>query len=326
MTRPIKFFDFDLEATAAARWGPIIDAHLDVLPNVTKQLSKLIDSFGFATSVIKPFYEWCNKDNVYHYDEIQYVAQRLGMEPFHILLMQLVYETSTACTSTILTYGENKKLFFRTMDWPMLFLKDITVGLNVKRGSKHIAKVITWVGYVGFLSVNNIIERYTIAINYRRTHHPTIFSMLYNLNRIRQLIWPIGYLIREIIEQNIKESNVATILQSRQIVSPCYVTIYSSEGTSYVITRDCDQTVDIRSSNLIQTNCDWNKTTPDILHSIKRRDLVQQIQDQIISDEITDESEIVKLLMQEPIINEETIYLVTMHQNDNGDHMNAFVV
>jgi|SRR5579872_1810797 len=326
MTHLIKFFDFDLETTATARWGPIIDAHLDVLPNVTKQLHRLIDSFGFATSVIKPFYDWCNKDNVYHYDEIQYVAQRLGMEPFHILLMQLIYETSSACTSTILTYGNNKKLFFRTMDWPMDFLKSITIGLNVKRGSKQIAKVVTWVGYVGFLSANNIQERYTIAINYRRTCNPTILSMLYNLNRIRQLIWPIGYLIREVIEQNIKESTVATILQSRPIVSPCYITIYSPENTSYVITRDCDQTVDIRSTNLIQTNCDWNKTSPDILHSIKRRDLAQQIQDKITSDKITDEAEIVKLLMQEPIINEETIYLMTMHVNDNGDHLNAFVV
>jgi len=332
LERNIKFYDFDLLASAKERWGPIFDAHLQFLPGAITEIKKLIDSFGFATAVIKPFYEWCDKGDIYYYDEITYIAKRLGFDSFHVLLMQLIYETSTACTATVINYDDNKKLFFRTMDWPLMFLKDLTIGLNVKRGNKLIAKAITWVGYVGFLTATNIIEGYTITINYRQTVEPTIINMLYNLNRIRQLIWPIGYLIREIMEKRIEEENTISILQAREIVSPCYITIYSHNFCSYIITRDCDKTVDFRGENLIQTNCDWNKNTPDILYSIDRRDKVNQIQQKIISEKITDELEIVNLLLQSPIINEETIYLVIMYlktdakNKDNDMTMLAFTV
>ena len=321
-SRQVKFYDFDLDKTAAERWGPIIDAHLEYLPTAIKEIKKLIDSFGIATTVIKSFYEWFDKGDIYYYDEIKYIAERLGFDPFHVLLMQLIYETSTACTATVLTYGKNQTLFFRTMDWPMMFLKDLTIGLNVKRSNKIIARVVSWVGYVGFLTANNSTENYTITINYRQTTNPTILSMLFNLNRIRQLIWPIGYLVRELMEKRVKEDNAISLLQCREIVSPCYITVYSQTATSYIITRDCDKTVDIRSENLIQTNCDWNKSEPNILYSLERRAKVQKIQEKITKKNITNELEIVGMLMQTPIINEETIYLLTMY----GNTVSAYVV
>lgn len=315
--RQVKFYDFDLLTSAEEKWGPIFDAHSQFLPEAIKEIKKLIDSFGFATTVIKSFYEWCDKSDIYYYDEIKYIASRLGFDPFHVLLMQLIYETSTACTATVINYDDNKKLFFRTMDWPLMFLKDLTIGLNVKRGDKLIAKVITWVGYVGFLTASNTVEGYTVTINYRQTVEPTIINMMYNLNRIRQLIWPIGYLVREIMEKRTKEDNAISILQGREIVSPCYITIYSHTSSSCIITRDCHKTVDLRNDNLVQTNCDWGKTNPDILYSVERREKVQQIQKKVLDDKITNEAEIVDLLSQSPIINEETVYLVIMYGNDS---------
>lgn len=319
MKKSPKYYDFDLELEPSKRWGPIIDDHQQFIPGLYENLRKLLDNFGMALQVIRPFYELTSKDSIYYYDEITYIAGRIGLSPYEILLMQLVYETSAACTSTVISYGPNdEKLFFRTMDWPMLFLKDLTIGLNVKRGDKLICKVVTWVGFIGFLTATSIDEKYTVSVNYRQTQEPNIWSILTNLNRLRQMIWPVAYLVRDLMERRVKRNIAFTQLQGTKIVSPCYLTFFNHNkptSTSYVITRDWDQTVDLRNSDIIQTNCDWGKSSPNILYSLERRKLVAKIQKFATKNKDLKPEQIIEILQRFPIINEETIYLFCKYKD-----------
>ncbi|XWV25697.1 acid ceramidase-like protein [Tupanvirus soda lake] len=306
--KPITFYDFDLQLPAAKRWGPIFDTHIDYLPNLQNSLRNILNQFGLLPSFIKPIYNMTSENNILYYDEICYIAERIGFSSFEALLMQLIYETSSACTATVLKVG-TKNFFFRTMDWPMMFLKDITIGLNIKRGSKLLGKVTTWLGYVGFLTATNTIDNYTITINYRRTKDITLTSIASNLYRTVRMYWPIGYLVRHIIENSFNIIDAKNSLETAPLISPCYATIYVPDHQSYIITRDCDKLVDTRTENLIQTNCDWNKTEPNILWSLERINMINKIQKNIdaVNGDLTS-NEILTLLLKHPVLNEETVY------------------
>ena len=313
--REITFYDFNLDLPVEKRWGPIIDAYDDYLPRLRDQLILILGQFGFATNIIKPIYQLTSEDNIMYYDEICYIAGRIGLDPYEVLLMQLIYETSSACTAAVLKVG-SKDFFFRTMDWPMMFLKDITIGLNIRKAGQLIGKVTTWLGYLGFLTATNTIDNYTLTINYRRTKEISIGTLVKNLYSAVSMKWPIGYLVRYVIENSINKTDALDSLTKAELISPCYITMYVPNGETSIITRDCDKTVDIRTSELVQTNCDWNRTEPNILWSIERVSAIKNVQDVLDRSQNPSSKKILKLLLKHPVLNEETIYVHFQYGNE----------
>ncbi|AGC02196.1 Ntn (N-terminal nucleophile) hydrolase [Acanthamoeba polyphaga moumouvirus] len=250
-----------------------------------------------------------------YYDEISYISERIGIDLYETLLLQLVYETTSACTTAILDVNDNK-FYLRTMDWPMDFLRDITIGLRIIKNSEIIGHVVTWLGYVGFLTVKNIQHEYSIAINYRTTGNMTLFLAIKNAYRAATLKWPIGYLVRYILEKNLTLSKAKTYFINVELISPCYITLFSSNDSSYVITRNCDKSINVRSTNLIQTNCDYNKNEPNILWSIERREYIQKVINKINnSEKKISYKKLIKAISKFPVVNKDTIYI---HFQYNG--------
>jgi len=317
--KKIIYYDFDLTQTAEKNWGPIFDDYSDCLVQIRTELKNILKQFGVGTFLAEQIYHTINTNKILYYDEISYIAKRIGLEIYEILLMQLIYETSSACTSAVIKIGTNE-FFFRTMDWPLTFLKDITIGLNIKSNNKLIGKVTTWLGYVGFLTATNTIDNYTIAINYRRTKEVSIIALAENLHRTISFKWPIGYLVRNIIEKNCCLYDAKVILETSELISPCYVTLYVPNYKTYIITRDCNakNEVNTRTENLIQTNCDWNKTEPNILWSLERIKTIRSVQKKIDKTDHTTlkSSDILELLLQKPVLNQETIYVHYQYENE----------
>lgn len=201
--KSITYYDFDLHSTPEQRWGPIFDEYSHKLDDFRKILKQLLSSYGLDTEIIKFVYSatlhMTSSNNIMFYDEILYISHRIKLDPHEVLLLQLIYEVSSACTCAVIKI-DAKEIFFRTMDWPMTFLKDITIGLNIRSGEEYIGRVITWLGYVGYLTATNIKYNYTIAINYRRTTNISLTSLARNFFRTIYLAWPIGYLVRHIID------------------------------------------------------------------------------------------------------------------------------
>lgn len=306
--RNIEYYDFAIDKSIETRWDPIFMDFQTQIDTLKIKLESIISPYASIIGYLDTAYQSYPKDKIMHHSEICYIAKKIGMTPFKILLLQLIYETSSACTSAILQTSD-QDFFIRTMDWPMDFLKDITIGLNIIKNGVIIGKAVTWLGYLGYLTASNIIDNYTIAINYRRTKMVNITSLMKNLFRTVKLKWPIGYLVRYIIESQYSSSDARDILIMTELISPCYITMYIPQIQSCIITRDCDKTVNVRTEKLIQTNCDWNKTEPDILWSVERRNKVSQIQDLLLKEKNLTETQILDYLMIYPIINDETIYV-----------------
>lgn len=318
--KEVIFYDFDLELNEEKKWGPIFDIYANYLPKLKKTLEDILEQFEITPKFIESLYNMIPipENNILFYNEICYIAKRIGISLHKALLMQLVYETSSACTTTLLKIGIDE-FFFRTMDWKMLFLKDVTIGLNIKRGTRLIGKTTTWLGYVGFLTATNTNEKYTICINYRRTKNITFIDLTINLYRTVTMKWPIGYLVRYIIENNLDVYNAKKSLENSQLISPCYITLYVPGYQTYIITRDCDKLVDTRTNELIQTNCDWNKKEPNILWSLERIKFIkntQNIINKLHNNQTSDVKNILKLLLKFPVINEETIYVHFQFKNE----------
>lgn len=305
--KKVKYYDFDLNKSASDRWGPIIDDNKEYIPDTMLAIHKLLDQYGMAQNIIQLLYSMTNNKDVYYLDEINYLSTRLGLEVHQLLILQLVYEASSACTTNILKIN-NKDLFFRTMDWDLSSLKNITIGLNIIKNDQIICKAVTWIGYIGLLTATNLVHNFTICVNYRKTTDMNIFNILNNVRKIVNRIWPIGYFIRYSMELNIGKNVAIDLLKTTEFVSPCYLTIFSADG-SKILTRDADKCIAERTDNLYQTNCDYDKSEPDILFSAKRNELIKEINKKISTENITSAKRILKLLMRNPIINDHTIYV-----------------
>lgn len=322
----VQSYDFNLDLHPSQRWVHIFQANQDKILKAKSSIKQLLVSMNFGTveTFVSPVITTMNSLNkILHSDEIECIARQMGMSFNEVLILQLIYEASSACTSAVLNIG-GKPLFFRTMDWPMKFLKDITIKLNIKRNGHLIGTGITWIGYVGLLTATHIPnpfskyfeddhQLYSIAVNFRRTKEMTLTQLLKNAYKTSNMDWPVGYLVRNMIELEYSYGTTIDLLSLSKLISPCYLTLCSSDGSGIVLTRDADKLVSNRNSNLIQTNCDYDRTEPNILFSVERRELIKKIEIEL-NDHINSYpmnlnlNYILNKLLVNPILNNETIY------------------
>jgi len=324
--KEVPTYNFDLSLPANKRWEVIFDSFSGKdIGYLRDEGRKILNPYSSMISIVDNFIISFS-DKIMFYEELQYISKRTNMLFSEVLLLQLVYEANSACTSAIFTIdnksktGKSKysqdstnrigrsKYFFRTMDWDMEFLKKFTIKLNVMREGEMITEAVGWLGLVGYFTATSIKNKYSISVNYRRTTNQ--MNILNNIYRTINGYYPIAYLVRVVVNShNIKETIKS--LKNTQLISPCYFIVCDwntykdiSLVRDCIITRDCDGTVNKRTTELIQTNCDFDKTGPNILYSIERRNLFKAILS------TTDGS--VNDFLRQPIINHETIYLYYM--------------
>jgi len=315
----IPYFDFDLNRKGTERWDHIFDHFSARLGDIKKKLLGIVNQYGSINPMAGTIYNMMDHKTIMFHDEILFIADRLKMPPHQILALQLIYEFSSACTTGIFRIGSDE-YFFRTMDWSLDFLKEITIGLNLLKGKRQIGKVIGWLGCVGFFT--GVMPDYEIAVNYRRTAPMNIPQLVMNVMKTFGMRWPISYMVRYAMENEFKLPNIIKLCTDAQLISPTYLTIHVTNAelniSSQIITRDADKIVDIRyldqpSPYLIQTNCDHDKTYPDIMWSLERRELFDLILAELTELHNTNgrcsKKTVLKSLCRAPIVNSETIYL-----------------
>lgn len=307
-------FTIDLDKAPRDRWTELITHfksdclaainHLDAEVNSTflgKTLSMVATS---AASV------YLMTGNVLYKDEIESIAGILGIPAQQVLLAQLSYEMHSCCSSIVVNC-DGTNMFYRTMDWPLDYLKKLTCKLDFKRNGRVIFTSISWAGFIGILTAM-VPSKYAISVNFRTSDG----NLLGNAKRCLTMSWPTGYLVRELLEMELSYDDLIYQLQACHLISPCYFTVCNATGVSNVIIRDFDKCVQTLSSAeagyLIQTNKDpGNLSSCNILRSYEREALARKIiaekggQWQSIDD-------VVKAFTVDPILNEETVYICGM--------------
>jgi len=242
-------------------------------------------------------------------DELQSIATAMDVEFKYVLLLQLCYEACACCTSAV-TKINNEYAFFRTMDWPMDFLKDLTVNLEFMKNGKLVFIATTWVGYIGVLTAT-VPTKYSLAVNYRQTKNVSISSVASNIMGLLNMNWPVGYLIRDICEKNLSYKDMLYHLCNAKLVSPCYITVCGTKQHPKIITRDPSGYSSYKDEYVVQTNCDQCKVIPDILYSVDRRNKITEI---IVENKnnFKDIKTVIDKFYVSPIKNSETIYYSIM--------------
>lgn len=241
-------------------------------------LEKQIDNelnvvFGVSTLAyaMKKATEW---NYVMYSQELISISKATGIHLGKLTMMQLMYEMCACCTSVVVNNSQTGHpmhirrynvqfktmplLLFcflsGTMDWDADFLKDLTIELEFIKKGKPIAIVTTWLGYVGVFTgmrLNSMgseneqknTNGYTVSLNFRRSDRPSLWT---NIVRTLRYEWPVGFLIRHVLETVDSMDEAFLRLARTRLVAPCYL-ILSGCGPNdgILIVRDRDGPVSI---------------------------------------------------------------------------------
>lgn len=250
-----------------------------------------------------------NKDKIMFYDEIQYWSEKLEVPFFKVVIMQLLYEVNSACTTFVGNF-DRKNTMIRTMDWPMDFLKEFTYHATFHKNNKPIYEAICWVGAVGIFTGKSITNNYSLALNFRRTKDVSLTTIFNNFKNTISSYWPVAYLTRFVLENDYDIDTVKNILESCPLISPVYYILNNFNSNPMIFQRDPEDCKVITGNQVVQTNCDNDKTEPDIMYSVSRIKQVNKVLKKTNKLE-----EVIKGVNKYPVVNEETIYMSIINKD-----------
>ncbi len=303
----------NLDLPEDKRWIQLLEIYSDRLMKIKPILKQLIEmQLSNYKYLLYPLIKLYKVSGFIKYKrELESIARFLEIDFEYVLLLQLYYEMNAACTSVV-TKISDSYCMFRTMDWPMEFLKELTVNLIFMKNNKILFYGTSWVGYIGLLTVT-IPDKCCIAINYRRTSLSK-YGILKNMFNCMTLSWPIGYLVRDICENSYNVDMIRLLLKKSNLISPCYITLCYVDRKPEIIKREPDSYSIESGDFVIQTNCDNDKLEPNILYSIERRTICTQVLTEK-NNLFETVDELITSLYTEPILNSETIYLNILNPN-----------
>lgn len=308
---------------------------IDLAEHPSRQWNKLIKDYKHSILVIIDWYKKKKRNNLLLYTgiecglkilnseqmimygkELTAIAEQLGVNEGIVIALQFIYETCACCTSVITNKNELGAIHhFRTMDWEMNELKDLTVIIDAYNGDNFLFSAVTWAGYIGILT--GMTKKYSIAVNFRSGD----VTLLDNLKHAQADRWPIGYLVRDILsKQGLTYKEAVNILSNAELIAPTYFSIAGTnrlEGV--IITRSPISVISkCELSNewfLIQTNIDQEKLTDNktnnMLKSKERYNIVNKYLNNL-QEHAIGESELKAIGFLKYVNNDTTIYKVYM--------------
>ncbi|KAL0481892.1 acid ceramidase [Acrasis kona] len=259
------------------------------------------------------------------------ISSSVGMDFKNLLSFNLGYDFLAYCTSITTRLGSKEKIphHLRNMDWDKVIadcLCSLTITVNFQRNQTTIYKATTWVGMIGILTAMS--SKLSLSLNYR--HTTEYFGLTKNVLAMFLGWWPIGLLIRHVLDQNLTFHDTVQQLSNKYIMSPCYLTLTGAsafEGT--LITRSRTGSINplclSTREYIVQTNMDhwvhvtdplWAGDDSLLLNALERR--TQAEGDLNNYDGHEDYMSFgLNLLSRYPVMNGETVYQVLMNPSKN---------
>eukprot|EP00736_Rhodelphis_marinus_P006671 Rmarinus@m.4334 len=333
----VEAFVVNLDVPEKDRWKHIIPQYSEKILMLVRKLEAEVASVGLgglksaAEFLVKAF-DSCGGFVLYR-DELLYLSEALRMPFEEVLLVQIYYELCACCTS-LLADDDQGAIHFRTMDWPLPELNPLTITVDFHKGGQLLYRTVTWAGFVGVLTGVRV-GCYSISVNFRSLGG----NPLGNLMRSLTGCWPVGYLVRDVLESQSSYAAACQTLENARLVSPSYIIVKAAvRGVGRVITRDPSgfssrsfRDAEENKEFLVQTNVDWGVAVApdgDILYSTARIEAVEKLFAQFKQNEKRSSppddrerntmasgptaDDIVNGLFRHPVLNEDTVYMVVM--------------
>ena len=317
-------FIVNLDEEPATRWNAVIHHYKQDILYLSKTLKE--ELLGGGNSFIYKIIETVagglvsaitQLGLVKYYKELKGIASELGIPLHEVVLLQFMYEASACCTSIVVpsSTDEETPLHIRTMDWGMSFLKELTVELDFRRNDKTVFFATSWPCYVGILTGMKPFA-FSASVNFRVTSS----GYFANLKNTISYSWPIGYLLRAVLEDDIDFETAVQSLANSSIIAPVYYTVCGiNAGEGRLITRDRENEVNpwllSEQGPIVQPNMDhWSDDRNDsILYSIERRNLAHDQLQELIGYSDVNEASLFNLLSKFPILNSLTVSATFMN-------------
>lgn len=310
--RVVKTYIIDLDVDPEDRWTEISKEYSKKIKKLMKYSNQILGSVTYPASWLA----WLFSNSMFYVDELKGISRDTGIDLSQLILMQLCYEVCACCTSVVID-KEDKTYHYRTMDWVMDELKNLTIEVSFERSGIELYRATCWAGYVGVLTGMRK-GMASVSLNYRRTNDGTLMT---NLSAMIGGSWPAGFLIRHTLETAKSFQQFTSFLSNSPLISPCYIIINGTRpGSGIILVRDRNalkQRIRIgeKSNHIAQTNIDNDRfndtTTQNILMSRERLVTVDKsVQDRL--EEVTNIESLIDIFDIYPIINHETIYVSLM--------------
>lgn len=283
--------------------------HFDIL-SIKKEIQNLYKKYAPqipGLDIILSITTYLTQYKIMYYDEIYYWSNIFEI-PFHqAVLMQLLYEINSGCTTIIHTNDNEKQSMIRTFDWPEPLLTKLLYQASFYKNGKKIFEGICILGSVGIFTGKN--DEYSLAINYRRTTDITLSTIFHNFLNTIKSYWPVSYLLRYCLEKSLSFDDCVNTLKNSLVISPVYYSINGFCHKPLIIQRSINSYKEFTGEYTIQTNCDQFddvKEEKDIEYSYDRFFLAKKVID---NKGNKNENDMLKSLLKFPIKREDTIYI-----------------
>lgn len=260
-----------------------------------------------------------NKDKIKYAEEIKYWSKVLGLKFHKVMLLQLIYELVAGCTTFV-----KDNIMYRSMDFPLPYLKDMTYGAVFVKNNKIIYEGVCWVGGIGIFTGS--CKDYSIAINYRRlpgknTPFEYVKKIFTKYSKTVNQFFPVSYLTRYIFENSLSRIEAFTLLNGASIIAPTYYILnyhindeYPNPLNPVIFQRDSQKCKRLSSNIVIQTNHDINEmSNENISYSFERYIKTK--------DFLNSEQNPQELFTSFPILNEDTIYYSVIKYDHFETHL-----
>jgi hypothetical protein len=302
-------YKVNLDEGPDRRWNEIMDRYQHRCKKVLSLVDSLLGNFinRFLLKTMINYYA----DKFFYIEELRAISERGEIPLDKLLIMQLCYEMFASCTSIIINDNDGT-IHYRTMDWDMKELVDLTIIIDFMRNNEIVFTATSWAGYVGVLTAakQNVCS---IAVNYRRMNDGILENFRHSINGS----WPIGFLIRHILEKETKFNKISEIMEKAPLISPCYISLAGvSKGSGLIISRTrnnsdkCEKLTVEDNDFLVQTNIDNDRindaSVENIMYSIERLQKVISLMKNYNNNNL------MNMFNVWPIINDTTIYVSVM--------------
>ena len=175
------------------------------------------------------------KEYIQEMQGIAKLFKKDGISIEHVLLTHLLYESFCGCTSIISKNKVNNSLILgRTLDWidfDEQLLRNLTIDIEVYRGSNYLYRYTTFAGYIGSLTALKF-NQFGFAINFREFSTNEANDNVHDIDS-----WPIGLLGRFICEHCNDYKSAIKMWKNSPLMAPTYI-IICGNNQSMLITRD----------------------------------------------------------------------------------------
>jgi hypothetical protein len=305
-------FIIDLDQKLEKRYKKLIDFYKNKIKKIGSKLNEIYDTYVSCFDYVLKILVHFNQTKIIYSDELEFWSKQFDM-PFHkVLVLQLLYELNSGCTTVV-----HDHMMYRTMDWPMDFLKEITYHGKFMKNNKIIYEGVCWLGSVGLFTAKT--NEYSISINYRRVNEVGIRTLIKNYFNIVNMYFPVSYLVRYVVENELNSHDAIESLKKCNVISPVYYTINRFDDNPLIIQRDPTSFKEYINKNVTQTNCDLSDFSENydyndrknIMNSYERYEQVQRV----IDKKVVNKKKIMKTFNESPIMNDETVYFCVISKD-----------